>query len=160
MFRTLRAYVTVALILSVVTLPSPIFAATEGELSSHVAGAAQSSPTLRDQTSGLFSESAIANAMTPRVGVTPLWPSEGADVQEQRYFGRRGHGRRSAAITAIVLGSAAAITGGALLAYANRPDCGTSAMADGCSYGSKVIGGSVLAGGLVGVTLGVVMWPH
>ncbi|MGE5098543.1 MAG: hypothetical protein ACM3SX_01000 [Deltaproteobacteria bacterium] len=79
----------------------------------------------------------------------------------QRYFGRSGrHGGRSTALTAIVLGSAAAITGGALLAYANRPECSTNAGANGCGCGVKVVGGSVLAGGVGGVTIGALMWAR
>jgi hypothetical protein len=52
----------------------------------------------------------------------------------------------------------AAIAGGALLIYANRPDCSANHAASGCGYGTKVTGGALLAGGLVSVTLGAVTW--
>jgi hypothetical protein len=72
---------------------------------------------------------------------------------------RRGHGwHNEAAVAAVVLGAAASITGGALLVYANRPECGTTPTAGGCSYGTKVVGGAVLAGGVVSMTAGALMW--
>jgi len=72
---------------------------------------------------------------------------------------RRGHGwHNGAAVAAVVVGAAASITGGALLVYANRPECGTNPTAGGCSYGTKVVGGAVLAGGVVSMTAGALMW--
>jgi len=81
-------------------------------------------------------------------------------------FEQRGHyrGRRSrwgdnrAAQTAIILGGVASIAGAAILVYANRPECRTNQFANGCGYGSKVVGGAVLSGGLVSITLGAVTW--
>jgi hypothetical protein len=70
----------------------------------------------------------------------------------------RGGGRRDGAAGAIVLGAAAAIAGAAVLAYANRPECEGRPRLSGCGYGTKVIGTSVLAGGLVGVMVGAAMW--
>ena len=82
-----------------------------------------------------------------------------ATAAEQRGYGfRRGRGRRSAAAAALMIGAAAAITGTALLVYANRPECSTNVSASGCSYGAKVVGGSVLAGGVVGVAIGAALW--
>jgi hypothetical protein len=70
----------------------------------------------------------------------------------------RGGGRNEAARTALVVGTLATITGAALLVYANRPECRRSSSADACSYGTKVIGGAVLAAGAVGIVAGTVSW--
>ena len=56
------------------------------------------------------------------------------------------------------IGAAAAIAGTALLVYANRPECSTTPTAGGCGYGAKVLGGAVLTGGVVGVTIGALTW--
>ena len=82
-----------------------------------------------------------------------------ASHEEQRGYGyRRGRGRRSTAATALMIGAAAAITGTALLVYANRPECSTNVSAGGCGYGTKVVGGSVLAAGVIGVGIGAALW--
>jgi len=73
-------------------------------------------------------------------------------------WGREHWDHHSGARAAIILGSMAAIAGGALLIYANRPDCSANHAASGCGYGTKVTGGALLAGGLVSVTLGAVTW--
>jgi hypothetical protein len=70
----------------------------------------------------------------------------------------RGGGRNGGAAAALVIGAAAAIAGTAVLVYANRPECQTNAFASGCGYGTKVVGGAVLAGGTVGVLAGAMMW--
>jgi hypothetical protein len=44
------------------------------------------------------------------------------------------------------------------LVYANRPDCNTNQFAGGCGYGTKVIGGAVLSGGIVGLFVGALTW--
>jgi hypothetical protein len=69
-----------------------------------------------------------------------------------------GRGRNEGARTAIVLGTLAAITGAALLVYANRPECSRNASADACGYGTKVIGGAVLTAGVVGIVAGTISW--
>lgn len=69
------------------------------------------------------------------------------------------HHGNGGAQAAIILGSAAAIAGTALLVYANRPECsGPFELPSGCGYGTKVVGGSLLAGGLVAITIGAVTW--
>ena len=83
-------------------------------------------------------------------------PSE-SDSFAQVYRGR-GRDRRDAALTAIVIGAAASIVGGAVLVYANRPECSTNPAAGGCGYGTKVVGGAVLAGGVAGMTIGALTW--
>ena len=72
--------------------------------------------------------------------------------------GFRGRGRNQGSRTAIVVGTLAAITGAALLVYANRPECRSNGSADACSYGTKVIGGAVLTAGAVGIVAGTVSW--
>ena len=61
-------------------------------------------------------------------------------------------------IAAMIIGSVAAITGTALLVYANRPECGVEIRAGGCGYGAKVVGSSVLAGGLASLLVGALTW--
>jgi len=87
-----------------------------------------------------------------------LVPPE-SNVFAQRGYGRRGYsGRNSGAAAAMFIGAAAAIAGTALLVYANRPECSTRPTAGGCGYGSKVVGGAVLSGGIVGVVVGAATW--
>ena len=80
-----------------------------------------------------------------------------SDVFNQRGYGYR-HRRNDAALTAIMLGAAGIVAGTAVLVYANRPECSVNANFNGCGYGSKVVGSSLLAGGLVGVLVGSVTW--
>jgi hypothetical protein len=42
--------------------------------------------------------------------------------------------------------------------YANRPDCGPNPRLNGCGYGTKVVGGAVLTGGIIGVVAGTLTW--
>ena len=58
----------------------------------------------------------------------------------------------------MILGAVAAITGAAILTYANRPACSTDAFAEGCSYGTKVVGTAVTAGGVVTFLTGAFSW--
>jgi len=78
-----------------------------------------------------------------------------AFAQRWGFLGRR---RNDGARTAIVLGTLAAITGTALLVYANRPECSRNASADACGYGTKVLGGAVLTAGAVGIVAGTISW--
>jgi hypothetical protein len=73
-------------------------------------------------------------------------------------YGGRGRGGRHGAVAEIVLGAVATIAGGAILVYANRPDCRTNQTAGGCGYGTKVIGGAVLSAGIVGLVVGALTW--
>ena len=57
-----------------------------------------------------------------------------------------------------MIGAVAAITGTAILLYANRPECETDRFAGGCGYGTKVVGGAVLSGGIVGLFVGALTW--
>jgi len=73
------------------------------------------------------------------------------------YYGGHHHGHNGAAQATIILGSAAVIAGTAMLIYANRHECDAFAHSNDC-YGEKVFGGSILAGGIVSLTMGMVMW--
>ena len=81
-------------------------------------------------------------------------------LAEGGQYGRRGFGRRrnGAAAALIALGAVASITGGAVLVYANRPECSTNQFAGGCGYGTKVVGGAVLSAGIVGMVAGALAW--
>jgi hypothetical protein len=81
-----------------------------------------------------------------------------ANAFADRGWSREHWHRNSGARTAIIVGSIAAIAGGALLVYANRPGCGAAPSATGCSYGTKVAGGAMLAGGALGITIGALTW--
>ena len=76
----------------------------------------------------------------------------------QRGWYRGGRRRNGAAQAEMILGAVAAITGAAVLTYANRPECSVSALADGCSYGTKVVGTAVTAGGIVTFLTGAFTW--
>jgi hypothetical protein len=141
MVKLSRQFVLCALTLSLVAQPlgGTLFAAEEA------GSAAVAAPSLR-----LPSPEALA-----RVAI-----DSPKSVEVQRGYGygyRRGRGRGAAA-AAIMIGAAAAIGGTALLVYANRPECSTNPLASGCSYGTKVAGGSLLAGGVVGVAVGAALW--
>lgn len=73
-------------------------------------------------------------------------------------FAQRGWRGNGGARAAVILGAAAAIAGGAILVYANRPGCRSNPAAGGCSYGTKVIGGAMIAGGAVGIVVGALSW--
>jgi hypothetical protein len=87
-------------------------------------------------------------------------PPSNAFAAAQVYRGRPYPARRDRAgsIAALAIGAAATITGAALLIYANRPECRNHEFATGCGYGTKVVGGAVLAGGAVGLTIGAITW--
>jgi hypothetical protein len=76
----------------------------------------------------------------------------------QRGWYRGGRRRNGAAQAEMILGAVAAITGAAVLTYANRPECSANALADGCSYGTKVLGTAVTAGGIVTFLTGGFTW--
>ena len=76
---------------------------------------------------------------------------------QRGYRGRR-NGRNGPAAAAIVIGAAASIAGGAVLVYANRPECSANHSATGCGYGSKVTGTAILSAGLVSLIVGALSW--
>ena len=88
-----------------------------------------------------------------------LIPVESSSFAQRRGYGGRGNrGGRNGAVAAIVIGAAASIAGTAILVYANRPECRTNQMANGCGYGTKVVGGAVLSAGIVGLVVGGLTW--
>ena len=99
-------------------------------------------------------------AQTPRLVIDAsrfTLDDDSATLAQRRGFRGRS-GRNDGAQAAIVVGTLAAITGAALLVYANRPECRTNQAASACGYGTKVIGGSVLSAGVVGILAGTVAW--
>ena len=104
------------------------------------------------QPAPLFADNAlIARSLPPA-------PDESGVFAQRGYRGRGYSGRNNGAAAAMFIGAAAAIAGTALLVYANRPECSTTPTAGGCGYGAKVLGGAVLTGGVVGVTIGALTW--
>ncbi|HUK34730.1 MAG TPA: hypothetical protein VLV86_12495 [Vicinamibacterales bacterium] len=101
-------------------------------------------------------------SVKPLLGAAPftfhLDPSPSPALGAQIYQGRPYKINRNGSIAALMIGAAATITGAAILVYANRPDCSINEFEGGCGYGTKVIGGSVLAGGIVGLFLGALTW--
>jgi hypothetical protein len=85
------------------------------------------------------------------------FPRHAINEEQRGYRSRRGRGRGAAA-AAIMIGAAAAVAGTALLVYANRPECNVNRSAGGCGYGTKVAGGSFLAGGAIGIAVGAALW--
>jgi hypothetical protein len=85
------------------------------------------------------------------------FPLNAINEEQRGYRSRRGRGRGAAA-AAIMIGAAAAVAGTALLVYANRPECNVNHSAAGCGYGTKVAGGSFLAGGAIGIAVGAALW--
>jgi hypothetical protein len=99
---------------------------------------------------------AMALPATP-FGMAGSQPIRATTFAQRGWY--RGRGRRNGAAQAeMVLGAVAAITGAAVLTYANRPECGVNALADGCSYGTKVVGTAVTAAGLVTFLTGAFTW--
>jgi hypothetical protein len=91
-------------------------------------------------------------------GTLTFAPLESSSFAQRGYRGRGRGGRNAAAQTAIFLGAVASITGAAVLVYANRPECRTTQLANGCGYGTRVVGGAVLSAGLVGLLVGALTW--
>jgi hypothetical protein len=92
-------------------------------------------------------------------------PSLGLPQSESAFAGQVRQGRpyrlgrsRSRSVAALTIGTIAAIAGTAVLVYANRPECNNNQSAGGCGYGTKVIGGAVLTGGVAGIVIGALAW--
>jgi hypothetical protein len=86
-------------------------------------------------------------------------PAQSSAFAGQIYQGRPYRiGRRDGSIAAMLVGAVATITGAAILVYANRPDCDANRFAGGCGYGTKVVGGAVLSGGVVSLVVGALTW--
>jgi hypothetical protein len=87
-----------------------------------------------------------------------LVPTQSSAFDGQVYQGRPYRMGRDRSVAAIMLGAVVTITGAAILVYANRPECSTNQFAGGCGYGTKVVGGAVLSGGVVGLFVGALTW--
>jgi hypothetical protein len=85
-------------------------------------------------------------------------PTQSSAFAGQIYQGRPYRMRHDGSIAALMIGTALTITGAAILVYANRPDCEFQQFAGGCGYGTKVVGGAVLTGGVVGLFVGAWTW--
>ena len=124
-----------------------------------------SQPTQADQSAPA---SKLLSAVRAPVTSSPFVVSEkvlmanvddvSAASQWGHHHGGYHHGHNDGAQVAIILGTIGAITGAALLVYANRPECEAFPNAGGCGYGTKVTGGAILAGGIASITIGAVAW--
>jgi hypothetical protein len=85
-------------------------------------------------------------------------PAQSSAFAGQIYQGRPYRIGRDGSLAAIMVGSVVAIAGAAILVYANRPECDMHQFAGGCGYGTKVVGGAVLSGGLVSLIVGALTW--
>ena len=85
-------------------------------------------------------------------------PAQSSAFAGQIYQGRPYRIGRDGSLAAIVIGSVVAIAGAAILVYANRPECDVKEFAGGCGYGTKVVGGAVLSGGVVSLVVGALTW--
>ena len=91
-------------------------------------------------------------------GPAPLASVDSNVLSQRGGFRGRGRGRNDGAAAAIVLGAIGTIAGAAVLVYAGRPECNANPNLGGCGYGTKVVGGSVLTAGLVGLMVGALTW--
>jgi hypothetical protein len=114
----------------------------------------------------VLSPSALSPFVSPAATDSPAdrwrasfheFPLSAVDEEQRGYRSRRSRGRGTAA-AAIMVGAASAVAGTALLVYANRPECSANRSAAGCGYGTKVAGGSFLAGGVIGIAVGAALW--
>jgi hypothetical protein len=87
-----------------------------------------------------------------------LAPRRSDAFAEQVYQGRPYRMGHDGSIAAIMIGAVATIAGAAVLVYANRPECDTRQYAGGCGYGTKVVGGAVLSGGIASLLVGALTW--
>jgi hypothetical protein len=131
--------------------------ASEPSAPSEVSTPAISSTPTQPFASNQASRLAIGE-QTRRAMTMPLAASSLGVSYAQRGFYRGGRRRNGAAQAEMVLGAVAAITGAAVLTYANRPACRVDALADGCSYGTKVIGTAVTAAGIATFLTGAITW--
>jgi hypothetical protein len=107
----------------------------------------------------LGASAATSAGPSPEMHLRSTFDEYRALAQRGRYRGRRGRWGNGAAEAALVIGTLASITGGALLVYANRPECSsTDRHAAGCGYGTRVVGGAVLAGGVISLAVGALTW--
>jgi hypothetical protein len=149
MTRPRHLSLTAAVVVCLVSTQSTITLFASGDLSSKTE--TSPAPATPDHarftlSPGFFAPNPPA---VPSVSVRQIYPGRPYPMPNHRHDG---------AIMALTIGAIATITGTAILVYANRPDCEFKHYAGGCGYGTKVVGGSVVAGGIVGLTVGAVTW--
>lgn len=137
-----------------------VFAGTEPPASRTVSSAppvrvSLTQPFAFDQASHLAIGEETLRAMAVPLNASQSYASPWL---AQRGWYRGGRRHNGAAQAEMILGAVAAITGAAILTYANRPQCSVDALADGCSYGTKVVGTAVTAGGVVAFLTGAFTW--
>jgi hypothetical protein len=131
-------------------------AAGTGDLSSALPRIERSRFTL---DAGNFTASPSPGPVAPGAHRTfNFLPAQSSAFAGQVYQGRPYRIGRDGSLAAIVLGSVVSIAGAAILVYANRPECETHQFAGGCGYGTKVVGGAVLSGGIVSLVVGALTW--
>jgi hypothetical protein len=113
--------------------------------------------TFTDQSLVLDPPAGAARAQAWQ-GTFNVIPAESTLLAQRGGFRGRGRRGNSGSAAAIVLGAAATIAGAAVLVYANRPECSRNQGAEGCGYGTKVVGGAVLSAGVVGIFVGALTW--
>jgi len=182
MERCHRLSTTGALVVCLIGSPltGTVFAFEDGSprealaSSSNVAGTSDGRPTRSSPAatapaaSPLNVSSSLSSTLRALASTDPRAWQPAADfmvvdagtVEAGGQYGRRGsRGRRNGTAAAVIaLGAAASIAGGAVLVYANRPECSTNQFASGCGYGTKVVGGAVMSAGLVGIVAGALAW--
>jgi hypothetical protein len=131
-----------------------VFASEDTELQPSTSDVLALTPQTQSSRLKLDTEFLEANAWL----VQGTHSTQATALAGQIYQGRPYRVGRNGSIAAIMIGAVATITGAAILVYANRPDCEINQFAGGCGYGTKVIGGSVLAGGVVGLFVGALTW--
>jgi hypothetical protein len=147
MVRTPRLSTTGALIVCLMGTWSGTLFASQDERPSSVAPVSALSVTTASE---LPSRLVISDRVFDSV--------ETESFAQRRGYRGRGNGRNGPAAAAIVIGAAASIAGGAVLVYANRPECSANHAATGCGYGSKVTGTAVLSAGIVSLIVGALSW--
>jgi hypothetical protein len=160
MARIHRLSMTGALIVCMVGTQwtGTLFASEEERSSSEVQEATSASLPLNDD--GLTTHPLLASIAQASHRSFNFVPAQSSAFAEQIYQGRPYPmtGRRDGSVAAIMIGALASITGAAILVYANRPECRGHEFANGCGYGTKVVGGAVLSGGIVGLFVGALTW--
>jgi hypothetical protein len=162
MTRTHRLSTTGALVVCLIATQwsGTLFASQDERPSNATPSEVQTStgePTHLVFNDQVFVENPSFGLPRPQLLATPVFAFSDAEGLGQR-GGYRGRNRNGAATAAIVLGSAAAIGGGAVLVYANRPECSANHAASGCGYGAKVTGTAVLSAGIVALIVGALSW--
>jgi len=157
-----RRSTTVALIICLISVPgSALFAADNPSVSIHVSAqtaasdiAAPANPLGRPHL--IVTDRAVSASLFSSPGGDVL-PLSDREIYAQRGYRSRGGGSRDAALAFLAAGALVSITGAAVLVYANRPEC-KNVSANGCGYGTRVVGGAILSAGMVGMVAGAVAW--